>query len=142
MLAPSLHSGAFSTLTSMPSRLLKYLLLVCLAYWACGAAQFVHEQLEHGDPGRTKAVASGLQSSSDGLTKPGAPKRSHHDHDDCPTCQLLAHMSADRPAPAIAVCVHLLQIGAISPGDWRAPVAVALTFAPIRGPPVTLTSAA
>src|SRR5258708_2157744 len=121
-------------------RPIKLLLLACFAYWASGAALFVHERLEHAD-GEGGAVIAACSQPTTALDKSTDHKRPHHDHDDCPTCQLLAHMSVNRSAPPPPVCVQLPRIGAISPVDWRAPVAMAMTFAPIRAPPVAMTSA-
>src|SRR5579862_925340 len=112
----------------MRIRPLHLLLLGALLFWASGAAMNLHERLEHGEAAIAKATA---EASHDGNSK----HRDPHEHDDCPTCQLLAHMQVDHVAPPILVCVHLpIQYLPQRP-DRRPLIADALTFAPIRGPP-------
>jgi hypothetical protein len=119
----------------MVSRSIKLLLLATLLAWATGAAQFIHERIEHADGDEPSAVAvDSAPSTADSSDPPKAP--AHHGHDDCPTCQLLAHMKAAPVAPPPPICVHLptCELAII----WQESVLTAdpIPFAPIRGPPI------
>ncbi len=118
----------------MANRWIKFVLLASIICWATGAAQFVHELVEHGehDEQAASVVSTPVdhQSPADGRSK-------HHDHDDCPTCQMLAHMSVTKTAPPPPLCAHLPTFYLLPLFDWRSPVVESHTFAPIRGPPTT-----
>jgi hypothetical protein len=119
----------------MLSRSLKFVLLACIVIWTSGAAQYAHERLEHA--GHAEAMASGRCSDENCQNCPA----NHHkhsapdDHDDCPTCQLLAHLTADRVMPPAAVCAHLPAFDTVAIPEARPTVLVILPSAPIRGPP-------
>ena len=112
----------------MSFRPFNFLLLAALAYWTSGAAVFVHERMEHADGDEGPEVVQADASHPD-------KHRDHHNHDDCPTCQLLAHMSADRSAPPALVCIHLPSFTFVHVTDRRPPTVNSRPFAPIRGPP-------
>ncbi|HWE93393.1 MAG TPA: DUF2946 family protein [Tepidisphaeraceae bacterium] len=123
-------------------RPLKFLLLACILAWTSGASQYAHERLEHS--GHVEAAAC---CDADGQAD-NCPADHHHkhpapdDHDDCPTCQLLAHMAADPVAPPVVPCADLPSIPAFTLTDRRPPAVEFRCFAPIRGPPaVELRSA-
>ena len=116
----------------MRFRPIQTLLLASLVFWTTGAAMNLHERLEHSE----EAIARAAQAEHSSGSQPGK-HHDPHDHDDCPTCQLLAHMQADRVAPPGSLCV-LLPIHHVELRPDRRPLIVeALTFAPIRGPPGT-----
>ena len=68
------------------------------------------------------------------------PSRSwrHLDHDDCPTCQLLVHMSTTVVVPPVSIPAPLPVAPAPPVVNWRAPVVSLHCFALIRGPPILL----
>ena len=105
-----------------------FLLLASLVFWTSGAAQYVHERMEHGDGDEAALVKP------DSSHRDKHPDR--HNHDDCPTCQLLAHMSAERVAPPASLCVHLPSFISIHVTNRRPPMVESTPFAPIRGPPL------
>lgn len=144
----------------MRIRPLNLILLAGLVFWTTGAAQFAHETLEHGDHDEIAVAGDVRAERADGIQSPGmasrglgittpfenpaaraaqnsAPKRPAHNHDDCPTCQLLAHLQAHHvTAPAI-VCVLLLTDLAPPVVNRRAPTIESQSHAPIRGPPAS-----
>lgn len=75
---------------------LKLLLLATFAYWATGAARFVHEAVEH----------RGLHQSAEVDDDDDAPvahdQPAHHGHP-CPVCQMLAAMVAEQPGPSLSL---------------------------------------
>src|SRR5260221_4428170 len=88
-----------------------FVLLAALSFWATGAACFLHERLEHAehassqDPGSSHPEGDG-------------DHPTHHGHDDCPTCLVLASLKSDSAT--------------------FAPPLIA-TLAPCEGKPVVLT---
>jgi hypothetical protein len=120
----------------MPTRWIKFVLLACIVCWATGAAQFVHERVQHADHDEPAKLLSSAVARPDNAP-PKAPHRHHDDHDDCPTCQMLAHMSAMRVVPPTPISVHLPTFCIVPLTDWRSPIVKSHTFAPIRGPPMT-----
>jgi hypothetical protein len=109
------------------------LLLAAIVYWTTGAALYLHERMEHSEPDGDEVVAVAGHSGS--TPQGNNPKHHHHDHDDCPTCQLLAHMQADHVAPPAIVCVHLPSFVILPVTDRRPPTVDSHSFIPIRGPP-------
>ena len=85
-------------------------MLLSVAYFASGAAQFVHEVLEHSDPDEhlpvllEKAIDSGSLSVDHHSSQSGSHHH-HHDHDDCPVCQMLAAMHVALPGFNLHVAV-------------------------------------
>jgi len=115
---------------------IKFLLLASLIFWTTGAALFFHEKFEHGDRYEdalalsvTGSVPGHLEGSRDSKHK------NPHDHDDCPTCQLLAQMQADHGAAPTPICLHERIDYTLHLIDRHPPIIDAETFAPIRGPP-------
>jgi hypothetical protein len=121
----------------MLSRTIKFLLLAVVTCWAIGAAQYLHEKIEHAEHDDV-AVATPSATGADarGTSRPDS-HRHHDDHDDCPTCQMLAHMAADPVTPPPLICNTYVSLYTLRLNDWRTPVVEAHTFAPIRGPPQT-----
>jgi hypothetical protein len=116
-------------------RSIKFLVLASLLAWGTGAAQFVHERTEHSELDEAISAARALATRfSDPAHR--HPQPPHHNHDDCPTCQLLAHMKATRVAPPPPMCVHVLTYERASTFVYSFPPANPLPSAPIRGPPV------
>src|SRR5260221_10102827 len=124
-------------LTPMFCRSIKFLVLASLLVWGTGTAQFVHERTEHSDGDEALAATRPI-SSSDSNSTDHERHPAHHNHDDCPTCQLLAHMKATRVAPPPPVCVHFLTRERASAFDYSVPPSNPLPFAPIRGPPASV----
>jgi hypothetical protein len=109
-------------------RPLNFLILASIVFWTTGAAQFVHEQVEHGH-GQESAQADSGSSRRD-----KQPQRD--EHDDCPTCQLLAHISAAGVAPPpVLLCFHPPCFISLQVTDRLPPTVESRPFAPIRGPP-------
>lgn len=118
----------------MPLRATKFLVLACLTFWVTGAAQYVHERVEHADHDDVAAlIAASKASAGDHSSHDKRPDR--HNHDDCPTCQLLAHMTADGVAPPVQICAHLPCVDFVPISDRLPRVVEARSFIPIRGPP-------
>jgi hypothetical protein len=123
----------------MALRPFKFILLASIVFWTSGAAQYVHELVEHKGP--ETAVARATEAPR---TTPVHPdkKSDHHDHDDCPTCQLLAHMSADVISWVAPICGHLRAHSSGFPTDLQLPPAShSIGLAPIRGPPAPILAA-
>jgi hypothetical protein len=119
----------------MPYRSFKFLLLACILAWTSGASQYAHERLEHAGHADTATCCDG---SNEQCANSPAQHHKHSapdDHDDCPTCQLLAHMAADPVAPPVLPCAHLPCVPVVMLTDRRPPAVEVLRFAPIRGPP-------
>ncbi len=112
----------------MSSSPLKFLLLACIVYWTSGMAGFLHEYGEHaGHDDVAAATASAGE-------RP--PDKHKNNHDECPTCRLLATMSADRAAPPAALlCIAPPALPAEAVGDRLPPVVDPDFISPIRGPP-------
>ncbi|HEX4792878.1 MAG TPA: DUF2946 family protein [Humisphaera sp.] len=115
-------------------RWIKYLVLASLLVWGTGAAQFVHERTEHSD-GDEAMVATGLLAHRDANSPHHERHPAHHNHDDCPTCQLLAHLKATPFAAPPPICVHLPTREHAPSYDYSIPLSDPIPFAPIRGPP-------
>ena len=102
------------------------MLLLSLVYWASGLARFVHERVEHGDrAARMSAAGTSL-------------KPSEHDENDCPVCQALATMRADRPALPVVTIANFDLVGLLIPVPQAAPLSERLFTIQSRGPPVDL----
>ena len=114
----------------MRFRTFSFLLLAALFFWTSGAAVYLHEALEHGEHDEVAAAERGHET-----PHPAKQPAHSHNHDDCPTCQLLAHLQADRPAPAVAMCTLLLSSFAPEIADRHAPTRETRSLLPIRGPP-------
>ncbi|HET6252178.1 MAG TPA: DUF2946 family protein [Tepidisphaeraceae bacterium] len=110
------------------------LLLAAIVYWTTGAALYIHERTEHADGDDAGEIALAISDHSD--SSPGNHPKHHHDHDDCPTCQLLAHMQAHHVAPPMMASAHLPCLCTLTVTDRLPPVVDVHVFAPIRGPPV------
>ena len=121
----------------MPARLNRFLLLACFAFWACGAALYLHERLEHGggaedeSPLAASAAGAGAAPAPEG----GHDRPHHHDHDKCPVCQALTSMKADRASGPVLLESHRPLAATLHPLRRRPPVVFCLPSAPIRGPP-------
>jgi Protein of unknown function (DUF2946) len=111
-------------------------LLAALVYWTTGAALYLHERFEHGEPDGADEIALADAGQPDSSPAGGHSKHHHHDHDDCPTCQLLAHMQAHPVAPPVMASVHMPCFCTLAVTDHLPPVVDVHFFAPIRGPPV------
>ena len=71
-------------------RLTIWLLLMAMSLFLSGAAQAVHERLDHQH--RVVSAADSPAHAGHSHDAPAAPHPS--DHDDCPTCFLLLHLKA------------------------------------------------
>ena len=108
----------------MARRSLQFVLVFSLVYWATGLARYVHERMEHGQPS-VRAIHSGPSIGVAG-----------HDENDCPVCQALAMMRADRAAaPAVPIATFDL-VGSFVPPSQAVPVTQRLLTIQSRGPPV------
>jgi hypothetical protein len=117
----------------MLSRFAKTLLLVCVASWAAGALHYLHERAESHDDGDSSEAAVLLAQSS--VHSSDHRESHHHDHDHCPTCQLLAHLTASVVSVSPPVCTHLFCEFAMALTGGQPPAAAARSALPIRGPP-------
>lgn len=104
------------------------LMLTCLAFYASGIGGYAHERLEHWHDGEAfESVAAGIgqQSPAD-----------HHNHDDCPVCQMLAGLTATPATAPVLVCGPLLSLGLNLPVNQLAEHFIGTGCASARGPPV------
>src|ERR1700678_3007467 len=97
-------------------RPLNFLILASIAFWTTGAAHYLHERMEHGHEEGPAHV------DSDGGSSEHQRQPQHDHHDDCPTCQLLAHITAVSVAPPpVLVCILLPCFISLQVTDRRAP---------------------
>lgn len=130
---------------SMKSYWLKLLLLATFAYWASGAAKYVHEALEHhgrdaslddddddddGGPA-IAAVSSGPAAAATHGSLPAPAKKKIP----CPVCQMLAAMVLDRTAPPVIYTCSTQLVDILVLSDRVAPVLHACFALSARGPP-------
>jgi hypothetical protein len=112
------------------------LVLLAIVYWTSGAALFLHEQMEHSQPDGANVVAVADSGRAGALPAGENSKHHHDDHDDCPICQLLAHMQAEHVVPEVVVCGLLPSFTTPHIADRLPPAVDSDSFTPIRGPPV------
>lgn len=133
-------------LPAMRNSPIKFLLLICFAFWATGLAQYAHERIEHGDVAgvaHDHRLAIGSHGQDTHALRLGArddaPRKDHHpdSHDDCPTCAMFAAMAV-RPAmlpPVIAP--PQATICRLTVPRHVVPAAPFEQFPPSRAPPVS-----
>jgi hypothetical protein len=126
----------------MKSYLLKLLLLATFAFWASGAAKYVHEALEHhgkdasaidDDDSPTPAIALDTSFPQQQDQSQSAPKKKSP----CPICQMLAAMVVDRSAPPVMPTRSMRLIDTLVLQDRLAPILHACLALSARGPPMT-----
>jgi hypothetical protein len=123
----------------MHRRGINFLLLASLIFWTTGAALFFHERFEHADRDDDAVALAGPGNTGGNFENShDSNHRDHHNHDDCPTCQLLAQMQADHGAAPAPICLHERIDCTLHLIDRHPPVIDTQTFAPIRGPPVAV----
>jgi len=113
---------------------LKLLLLLTFAFWATGAAQFLHERLDHQSAAAQTSFAPSASSKSPVASTP-RDSAFGHTHADCAVCATLAFMAAHRgvaDSPAIQMYDGGLR-GAV--GGKDTPPKPFEQFLPSRGPP-------
>jgi hypothetical protein len=118
----------------MFSRSINFLLLFSIVCWGTGAAQCIHKHVEHAEQGDEEIpdAASALRASA----STNRDQRHHpHEHDDCPTCQMLAHMAAVRTESPPLICIELPTFPNPVSGNRLLPVVDSYSYVPIRGPP-------
>jgi hypothetical protein len=118
----------------MRLRHLQFVLLASFAFWATGAARFLHERIEHGGVpvASTNASAQNVTFLSYVVCGSDAPA---HMHDDCSVCDGLASMVAGSPAPCFSVGSGERLIGIIRSFDPQITLAQFIQFPLSRGPP-------
>jgi hypothetical protein len=128
----------------MKSYLLKLLLLGTFAFWASGAAKYLHETLEH--HGRDASVDDDDDDddlAAPAIASPQSPPQQQNSQQapakkksPCPICQMLAAMVVDRSAPPVIPARSTQLIDRLVLLDRIAPVLHACFALSARGPPM------
>ena len=117
----------------MLSRLIHFVMLLSVAYWASGAGHFVHEAMEHG--AGEQRLSAELGANDNRICIRAMHEAADDDRDDCLTCKMLAHMSAHQGAPAAVVVCRPASVETLSLPRQQVRATDFSSSIPIRGPP-------